>query len=207
MLRKATAKDYVAYCEDAGCLVNLAGRYDYLELPYYISQDLENSGNQVRPSCREMLDAYVSPLFLSKAKLAGLAVPENYITNGNFEPPVIVDTVNPFMQRSSIVLKSGRQSRVAKSMTRNYTYAICCQELPPGGQVKYFRSVMGWCVSRRFRELSERVWSIFGIPLARVRVVVLQGGETLLSQVAQLPFERLNRRELAYLQGKIQWGK
>ena len=207
MLRAAAASNYVAYCEDAECLVNLAGRYDYLEMPYYVSQDLEHSGRGVRPSCKEMLDAYVSPLFLAKAKLAGLPVPEYYITNGYFEPPVVVDTINPFMQRSSVVLKNGHQQRVAKSMTRNYTYAICCQELPPGGQIKYFRSVLGWCVSPRFRDVSEQVWQVFGIPLARVRVILLEKGEILFSNVAQLPFERLNHRELAYLLRKVQWAR
>ena len=89
-------------------------------------------GDNVHPTCKEVLDSYIVPLFLEKARLSGLLVPEFYITNDYFEPPVIVDTINPFMERQSIVLKAGHQERVSKSLTRNYTYAICCQELPPG---------------------------------------------------------------------------
>ena len=93
----------IARYKEADFLVNLAGNYDYLELPYYISQDLELQGRKIHPTCKEMLDAYVTPIFLEKAKIAGLPIPEYYISNGYFEPPVIIDPINPFMIRSRVV--------------------------------------------------------------------------------------------------------
>lgn len=205
LYRFALSRDFIAYCKDSDCFVNLAGSYDYLEVPYYASQELELAGKKVFPTCEEMLDAYITPLFLEKAKLSQLPAPEYYITNGYFEPPVIVDTANPFMLRSRIVLKASLQHKVAKSMTRNYTYAICCQELPPGSQVKYFRSVMGWCSFQRFRELSKQIFDVFHIPLARVRVIIHADGQMLLSDVGPLPFESLNRHELDYIEKRIEW--
>ena len=89
----------IAYFEREDCYVNLAGDYEYLTSGYYASRDLEVSGRQVYPTCKEVLDSYIVPLFLGKARLAGLLVPEFYITNDYFEPPVIVDTINPFMKR------------------------------------------------------------------------------------------------------------
>ncbi len=198
-------RKYLATLNGRDLLVNLAGNYDYLELPYYISQDLDNDGKRVHPTPAEMLDAYVTPIFLEKAKLAGLPIPDYYISNGYFEPPVVIDPVNPFMSRSRVVLKSSRKDAVAKSMTRNFTYAICCQELPDGGMVKHFRSVLGWCNASRFREVSRPIWEIFHIPLARVRVVVLKSGEIMLSDISQLPMEKLNKRERAYLDSKVRW--
>ena len=186
-------------------LVNLAGEYDYLELPYYISQDLENMGQTIHPTCKEMLDAYVTPLFLEKARLAGLDVPEYYISNGYFEPPVIIDPINPFMVRSRIVKHSNRRDAIAKSMTRNHTYAICCQEIPEGGRVIKFRSVLGWSASPRFRAVSKKTWDHFHIPLAQVRVILLPDGKILLSDISQLPFERLRPRELAHMEEVVQW--
>ena len=111
----------LAMHKEGGFLVNLAGEYDYLELPYYISQDMEILGQTIHPNCKEMLDAYVTPLFLEKAKLAGLDIPEYFISNGYFEPPVIIDPINPFMVRSRIVMHTGRKDSIAKSMTRNHT--------------------------------------------------------------------------------------
>ena len=204
---EATARrnNYIAYLTESDCLVNLAGRYDYLELPYYVSQDLEATGKKVYPSCGEMLDAYITPLFLEKARAAGLKIPEYYITNGYFEPPVVVYPINPFMQKFSIVRRAGHRTEMAKSMTRNYTYAVCCEEIPEGADIRHFRSVLGWSISARYRDLSMRIWETFRIPLAGIRLLVLKSGEMLLSDLFQLPFESLNQRELAWLGERISW--
>ncbi len=183
--------------------VNLHGDYDYLTDGYYVSQDLEDQGRPVAPTCREILDAYVTPLLLEKARLAGIAVPEFYITNSYFEPPVIVDPINPFMSGQQIVLKPGRQERAAKSMSRNYTYAICCQEIPPGSSVKSFRLVLGWCREERYRALAEAVWRTFRIPLATVRVIASPEGPPLLSAIQ--PMKKLKARERAHLQKVVTW--
>jgi hypothetical protein len=205
VIHKAESQSHIAYYYEDDCFVNLAGEYDYLELPYYISQDYETSGKNIYPTCKQMLDAYVTPIFLEKARAAGLPVPEWYITNGFFEPPVLVDPINPFMTRSRKVLKAGREASVARSMTRNFTYAMCCQELPPDSQVIYFRSVLGWCVSPRFREVSKEIWRVFRIPLARVRMVVLPRGGMLYSDISQLPFEKLHRREIEHIGRNVRW--
>jgi hypothetical protein len=185
--------------------VNLAGNYEYLEWPYYLSQDREIEGKTVVPSCRDMLDAYVVPLFLEKARVSGIPVPEYYLSNGYFEPPAIVDSINPFMSRSRTVLKSVQQKKVAKSLTRNYTYAVCCQELPANSRVEYFRSVLGWCVAPRYREISERLWHTMRIPLARVRIIRLPDGTMLASKMMQLPFKDLRQRELDHVARSVAW--
>jgi hypothetical protein len=185
--------------------VNLAGTYDYLELPYYRSQDLENGGLEIRPTCREILDAYVTPIFLEKARLAGLPIPEYYITNSYFEPPVVVDPINPFMTKSRIVLKANRRESVARSMTRNFTYAMCCQDIPQGARVVYCRAVLGWCATRKYEAAAEAVWRAFNIPLARVRLLELVDGTMLFSDVSQLPFEKLHKRELEHIGKLVTW--
>lgn len=195
----------VARLVDSGILVNLAGNYDYLSEGYYLSQDCENEGKQVRPSCKDMLDAYVPPLFLEKAKLAGIPTPEFYISNGHFEPPVIVDPINPFTLKGRTVLSPGRAKSIGKSLTRNYTYAICCQELPEGSKIAYFRSVLGWTTQARFRELSGIVWEAFDIPLAKVRVVCTGRNKCLLSDISPLFFEDLKDREIRYLKEHVTW--
>ncbi len=195
----------MGYYRDESCHVNLAGRYEYLELPYYVSQDFENDGKSVHPTCKEMLDAYVVPLFLERAKLAGLPVPEYYITNGYFEPPVIVDSINPFMSRSRIVTKMSQQKSVSKSLTRNFTYAATVQEIPPDAKVETFRCVLGWSVAPRYRDLAADFWRAFQIPVAKVRVIRKADGTLLLSKVSPLLFKDLKKRELDYLEKRISW--
>jgi len=204
---RADEHGFVARYPDGGCLVNLVGGYDYLELGYYTSQDQEAAGRLIHPTLEEALDAYVPPLFLEKGRWAGLRVPEFYISNGYFEPPVVIDPINPFMIKSRLVLKPGRERAISKSMTRNFTYAICCQELTENAKVTYFRSVLGWSLSPRFRALSEMVWNVYRIPLARVRVIEIPGEDPLLSDIGPLPFTGLKARELAYLEERVQWGE
>ncbi|MCG7852933.1 MAG: RimK-like ATPgrasp N-terminal domain-containing protein [Methanosarcinaceae archaeon] len=204
-LSKASPDCFIARLADSGALINLAGNYDYLSTGYYLSQDYENSGFNVRPSCKEMLDAYVPPLFLEKAKLAGVLVPEYYVSNGYFEPPVIVDPINPYTLKGRVVLKSGRAKSMAKSLTRNFTYAVCCQEIPEGGKVEYFRSVLGWAVQPRFRKLSNIVWELFNVPLAKVRVIRTKSGQFLISDISPLFLEDLGAREAGYLKERVSW--
>jgi len=185
--------------------VNLAGCYDYLNRAYYLSQDYENDGEVIRPTCEQMLDAYVPPLFLEKARLAGIPVPEYYLSNGFFAPPVIVDPVNPFILRGRVVLKAGRAKSIAKSLTRNFTYAICCQELPERSRVTYFRSILGWCLQPKLRELSKSIWEVFGIPLALVRVVRTGDGRLLASDISPLSIGDLSVRETKYLEERVTW--
>nr|MBN2277032.1 RimK-like ATPgrasp N-terminal domain-containing protein [candidate division Zixibacteria bacterium] len=204
-LARAKANKYLAYYKPEECFVNLAGSYDYLELPYYVSMDLEREGKKIYPTCKEMLDAYVTPLFLEKAKLASLPVPEYYISNGYFEPPVVLDPINPFMVKSRTVIKPGHHETISRSITRNFTYAVCCQEIPPGGEVKHFRSILGWTVSARFREAAVVLWKVFHIPLAKVRVITQPNGNILFSDISQLPIDKLSGRELDYIEEKVTW--
>lgn len=203
MLNSHATKRHVGFLKEENYLVNLAGDYSYLENGYYISQDFEAAGAEIHPTCKEILDSYITPLFLEKGRMHGLKAPEYYITNAYFEPPVIVDSMNPFMSRHSVLVKSGHQERVAKSLTRNFTYAICCQELPPNAKVGYFRAVLGWCAIPRYRELAEAVWKIYRIPLAVTRIITLEDDSLMLSDLDILPFETLNSRERLYLQRKI----
>jgi hypothetical protein len=205
--RTAREHKYLARLVVDSRLVNLSGNYDYLELPYYISQDAEIEGLDILPTCKEMIDAYVPPLFLEKAKRSGLPVPEYYLSNGYFEPPVIIDPINPFMIRSKVVRAGSRRNGIARSMTRNFKYAMCCQELPPNVRIVKFRSVLGWSILPKYRKYASQVWSAFHIPLALVRLVMLPDDTVLFSDISPLPFSELKPRETDYIGRNVEWGK
>jgi len=207
LIKTARERDHIGWYELGNCYLNLWGDYDYLDHSYYVSEEYENKGLHILPTCKEMLDAYIPPIFLEKAQRANIPVPEHYISNGYYEPPVILDPINPFMIKSRTVLKPGREKAIAKSMTRNYTYAICCQKINRGDEVIKFRSVLGWSTSPKYRELSKYVMEVFHIPLATVRVIVQKKGKMLLSDISPLEFGDLRPSEYEYLEGQISWGK
>jgi len=196
---------YLCRMPDETALVNLGGDYDYLSRAYYISQDVENSGELVRPTCKEMIDAYVPPLFLEKAQLAGLEVPEYYISNGLFEAPAIVDPVNPFTLKGRTAMKPSRVKSIAKSLTRNYTYAVCCRPLPEESKIIRFRSILGWSLQAQYREASQVIWNVFSVPLGIVRLIQTKDGKLLFSDISPLPFEELSKREKKYIEERVSW--
>jgi hypothetical protein len=206
-LKQALQNDYIAYSNEHDFMLNLFGIYEYMASPYFISQELETSGYEVHPTCKEMLDGYITPILLEKAHISSIPIPTYYISNGYFEPPVIIDPINPFMIKSRTVLRPNHIEKTARSMTRNYTYAVCCQELPAGATIQRFRSVLGWCANRRFRDMSTLVWETFRIPLAKVRVIIKSDGEILLSDISYLPLGDLNEKEINYLSEKVRWEK
>lgn len=194
-----------AFHQADACFVNLAGDYDYLTNGYYLSQELEIAGRPVHPTTEEVLDAYVTPLFLEKARMAGLPILEYYITNGYFEAPVLIDTMNPFMNRQKVVRSQEQQEKAARSLTRNYTYAICCQELPEGTRIRHFRAILGQTSRKAYREAARAVWEIFRIPIARVRVVERDGAEPILSGLWPLPWGTLSAKERGRLEETLTW--
>ena len=206
-IKKAIENNYIANSAEADYQINLYGKYDYMESAYFYSQDVEAAGLEIHPSCKEMLDAYITPIMLEKARTGGIPIPAYFISNGYFEPPVIIDPINPFMIKSRTVLRSNNTDKIARSMTRNYTYAICCQELPAEAKVKKFRMILGWSTAKAYRELAMMVWDTFKLPLATIRVIVLKTGMILISDISHLPYDDLNDKEMAYLAGKIRWEK
>ena len=120
-LKQAIQHDYIAYSPEHDFLINLRGVYEYMGSPYFISQELESAGYEVHPSCKEMLDGYITPILLEKAQISNIPVPAYYISNGYFEPPVIIDPINPFMIKSRTVLKPNNNEKAARSMTRRFS--------------------------------------------------------------------------------------
>jgi len=195
---------YIARLKSGEGFVNLCGNYNYLEHGYYASQEIELSRRPISPTCKQMLDAYITPLMLQKARREGISVPDHYITNGYFEPPAIVDTINPFMYRHSLVLKQGHVERVARSLTRNFKYAICCQEIPADAKVGFFRQILGSTQVAKYRDLAQAIWTKLGIPLAEARIVTLTNGDILLSDLSPLPYSKLSKRELQQIEEQVE---
>jgi hypothetical protein len=109
------------------------------------------------------------------------------------------------MSRESVVLKTGHQERVARSLTRNFTYAICCQELPASARIGRFRAILGASLVERYRPFAAAIWHVFRMPLVRARVIVVADGEVWYSALQPLPFQQLTARELRYIQTQVTW--
>lgn len=186
-------------------VANLAGDYTYLTSGYYVSLDAELAGLTVLPTTSEALDAYVVPIAMAKAQLAGISVPEHVVVTDRFPPPpMLAYPINPFSSKGELILDQETLESRRKGLTYTGKYAVLAQLLPVDQRMDVVRLVLGKATVPEYREFGQRVFELFRLPLMRVRVIVTPGAY-LLSAIEPLPFAELTDEEHAQLEGMGRW--
>ncbi len=170
---------------------------------HYGSVEAEVQGIRVYPTIKESLDAYIVPLCMNRAQEVGINVPEHYISNDYFEPPAIVYPINPFMKKHSVVYKAGHVKRIAKSMTRNFKYAICVQKITDDVAIREYKCVMGKTTCDELDDMSTKIWNTFHLPICNIRVI--EDGKIMLSAIEPLELQELGSKELKLLRKANEW--
>lgn len=186
-------------------VANLAGDYTYLTSGYYVSLDAELAGLKVLPTTAEALDAYVVPIAMTKASLAGIPVPEHLIVTDRFPPPpMLAYPVNPFSSKGELILDSETLEARRKGLTYTGKYAVLAQLLPSDQRIDVVRLVMGQATVPEYQTFGAKLFEVFRLPLMRVRVIVTTR-EYLLSAIEPLPFGELTDEERKQLEGLGRW--
>ncbi len=187
--------------------VNLDGDYTYLTDGYYRSLEAEHEGLLAIPSPQEALDAYVVPLALAKAAAHQLPVPEWEIINDlsiSGRPPFIIYPINPYQDDGQVVMDPQQLKDAINSLGMRGKYAMVCQQLPPDSRVDTLRLVLGKSLKPEYRDLAARLWEVFRLPLARVRVIVTESSH-LFSAISPLEKEELTQNEKSILKEAGVW--
>jgi len=172
----------------------LSGDYEYLTEGYYRCLDAEFApGASPMPTCADALDAYVVPIALEKASKAGLPVPDWVLTNEYFPVPAVCYGVNPFSRKYAVVRTEAEREAAARQLTWNMKYTICCQRITEATQIAEFRMVCGRTEQAEFADWADRIFGIFRVPVATVRL--LRNGRLEFSAVEILPYARLGAVE------------
>jgi hypothetical protein len=186
-------------------LANLHGDYAYLGEGYYRSLDAELRGEQVIPSTRDALDAYVVPIALRRAALAGLDVPVAEIVTERFPPPpLLAYPINPFSVRGALLESVEAVATRRKGLTYTGKYAVLCQRLPPDHRIDTVRCVLGRSAVAEYAPLAAALFACFRVPLMKARVIVTHATYAL-SAIDPLPWRELTREERDTLEGLGTW--
>lgn len=186
-------------------VAHMGGDYNYMSTAYYEVLDAELAGQSIIPTTRDALDAYVTPIALERARLGGLLVPESELVTERFPaPPFMAYPVNPFSSAAELIVDSESVEQRRNGLTYTGKYAALCQKLPSDYRVDIVRVVLGRCLVEEYRDFAHDVFSVFRIPLARVRVIVASR-RYLLSALEPLPYESLTLNEKALLTGLGTW--
>jgi hypothetical protein len=187
--------------------VNLSGDYRYLTDGYYRSMQAEHEGMVAIPGPQEAIDAYVVPLALAKAAAAGIDVPRWEIANDepdSFPLPMLLYPVNPFQTEGQVISDPAALEEATKSLTLTGKYAMVCQEMRRDSRVDTLRLVLGRSLKPEYRELAQRLWEVFHLPLARVKVIVTED-QYLFSAIEPLKREELTQNEKGILKEAGLW--
>jgi hypothetical protein len=197
------AREKISHQENGSAFVNILGDYRYMSEGHYGSLEAEIQGIKVYPTIKESLDAYIVPLCMERARTADIAIPDYCISNDYFVPPAIVYPINPFMKRHSVIYKAGHVKRIAKSMTRNFKYAMCVQKITEDAAIRDYKCIMGTTTCDELEGMAQKVWELFHLPICNLRVI--EDGKLMLSAIEPLPLHELGSKELKLLRKANEW--
>ncbi len=115
--------------------------YSYKTETYYSILSRELEGKKVRPSSRAVLDAYVVPICLERAKQGGIPVCEWGISQGYVPLPSVLYGLNYFATTSDyfVVHDNEKAKEVIKHITNIGKYPFCYQKLDDGADTPFLR--------------------------------------------------------------------
>jgi hypothetical protein len=191
--------------DDSQYIVNES--YFYKTEPYYTIVKSENEGIKTIPSSSDVLDAYIVPICLEKAKLAGISVCDWVISYQYVSLPSIVYGLNYFLTPSDhFVVSDLMEARtVIKHITNRGRYPFCYQKLTDTSSITKCVSIFGKTINRceNISQLAERIYEIFRVPLVEIVLVKDDSGYKL-SSLAPVKYSHLSRDETEMLQNLLE---
>jgi hypothetical protein len=180
----------------------ISENYSYKTETYYTILDHELDGKTVRPSSRAILDAYVVPICLERAKLRGIPVCEWGISQGYVPLPAVLYGLNYFATTSDffVVTDTDKAKEVIKHITNIGKYPFCYQKLADGATVDSCIGIFGKSPTScpPLARLVEKVYECFLIPLFTI-VFIKNGEEYLLSSLTPTRYSQLTDDERTLL--------
>jgi hypothetical protein len=157
--------------------LNINNEYRYMKTGYYVSMHAEILGNQVIPSCENIIDSSRTPILLFRAARAGVPTLPFLVTDSvkkittELGYPVILFAVNPFIYDGyKIAHNKSALYRGMKSLGMNYKFAVCAQPLK--GELFTIKSFFGKTTNQdlQTQEIAKRVYDTFKIPVCNLHI-------------------------------------
>lgn len=195
-------KDSLFFLRQGDIYHIISENYSYKTETYYSILFHELEGKHVRPSSSAILDAYVVPLCLERAKRGGIPVCDWGISQGHVPLPAILYGLNYFATTSDffVVGDNAKAKEVIKHITNIGKYPFCYQKLDEGDTIHSCIGIFGKTATpcTRISYLAEKVYEHFLIPLVTM-VFVKNGEEYRLSSLAPTKYSQLSGEERTLL--------
>ncbi|MCK9592075.1 MAG: RimK-like ATPgrasp N-terminal domain-containing protein [Methanoregula sp.] len=207
--QKTNGKRYLNLIRDSLFIIKqddvfhvISESYAYKTETYYTILHHELEGKQVRPSSSAILDAYVVPLCLERAKLAGIPVCPWGISQAFVPLPAILYGLNYFATTSDyfIVQSNDQAKEVIKHITNKGKYPVCYQKLDDTATICSSIGIFGKTISScpAIALIAHNVYKHFSIPLVTM-VFVKNGDQYFLSSLSPTKYSQLLPEERTLL--------
>ncbi|MDD1769737.1 MAG: RimK-like ATPgrasp N-terminal domain-containing protein [Methanomassiliicoccales archaeon] len=170
---------------------------------YYALVKNEASGVKTLPRSSDVIDAYVVPICLEKAKLEGISVCDWEISYSYAKPPCIVYGLNYYSTPDQFVVASDQEQvrQTVKHVTNSGRYPFCYQALRDGEKPQKATAVFGELAKQKDEKLAalaKKVYEVFSIPLVTI-LYVQRDGAPHLSSLGPVKYSKLTKPERAML--------
>ena len=177
--------------------------YFYKTEPYYAIVKNENEGIKTTPSSSDVLDAYIVPICLEKAKLAGIQVCDWTISDYFVSLPALIYGLNYFSTPSDNFLVSDHEGarKVIKHVTNHGRYPFCYQKMSDTSTVVRCASIFGKSIDccEKVSTIAEKIYEVFRLPLVEIVLVKDESG-CRLSSLSPVKYSQLSKDETEMLQ-------
>ena len=180
--------------------------YFYKTESYYRILSRERAGDPVAPSSRAVLDAYVIPICLERARLAGVPVCDWGISHAFAPHPSIVYGLNYFATSADFfVVREPEEGKAAvRHITNRGKYPFCYQRLDDNARITESTAIFGKTCSGDpvLDERAKQIYEAFKIPLVKM-IFAVTDGVCALSSLGPTRYTHLSEPErellMAYL--------
>jgi hypothetical protein len=180
----------------------ISENYFYKTEPYYTILNHELEGEKVRPSSTDILDAYVVPICLERAKLAGIPVCEWEISQAYVPLPSIIYGLNYFATTSDFFAVSDAEhaKEVIKHVTNKGKYPFCYQRIGEEATIHSCPAIFGKTndACSVVAPIAEKIYETFSMPLVRM-IMVRTGNRYELSSLSPMRYSQMTDADRALL--------
>lgn len=204
------SRESIHTVEREGVVHLVSENYSYKSEAYYSVLLHETQGERVAPGTRAILDAFVVPVCLERARMEGIPVAEYAISQSCIPAPAVIYGLNYFACTSHFEMLCDDESarELVRHVTNNGKYPFCSQRLEAGARIERAVSIFGNVSSPdpAMAGMAAGVWESFRIPL--VEIICLDGPCGLrLSSLCPVRYSKMApaEKELlsAYLSGQV----
>jgi hypothetical protein len=195
-------KDAIFILKNGDFFHIISENYSYKTDTYYSILQMETEEKTTKPSTGAVIDAFVVPICLERAKLAGIPVCEWEISQAYIPLPAIVYGLNYFATTAEFVAvyNNEKAKEAVKHITNKGKYPFCYQKLGEDAEISQCTVIFGKTIGQNdaIAQIAERIYSLFSIPLLQM-VLVKCGGHYALSSLSSVRYSHLSDNERSLL--------